>query len=238
MKKMRLDPKLNLEKITKLNDTLKDFEKAWETGDLSIVKPELYEMGLLSKGRFSLGKLQDKFNRWREEDSIKQVDKFLKRGLDLGEEYMSNTSRPTRGLQIRGEHPSEAPAPTPFPGPAPGEDTQQDMEGIEWDTQKSEEVDFGGAEWDRAPSAKQNEPVDSQWQAPRFDMDYEAEDPGLQGPPSARGEFLEPERNVITSEAEVEVVGPEVDEREKRRDKINSFLKQQGAYKRGRRRIG
>jgi hypothetical protein len=52
---------------------------------------------------------------------------------------------------------------------------------------------------------------------------------GFHRPPDARGTIFEPEENVITEETEEEVIDPELDDRERRKKRIFSFLKKQGA---------
>jgi len=233
-KRHLLDPKVNLEKITKLNKTLEDFDKAWETGDWSLVKPELFQMGLVGKGGFKWKQLTEKFSKWRQEENLGKMDTFLQGGLEKGERYMSNTSRPTRGGQIMGEEVKRTDTFQPTPT-TPPEGADPGIEGpIDWSTQ---EPDFGGAKWERGPQSLEINQLQEPTPMPRLDEDYIQEDPGLQGPPGARGEFMTPERNVITTEIEEEeeIMDPEVDERERRKERVISFLKKQGAYKRNKR---
>ena len=77
-------------------------------------------------------------------------------------------------------------------------------------------------------------------QPPPAKLDFSIKEEESLSPEPARGEFLETE--TLDEEVEVpedqdqEIQDPEVQDRENRQSRINSFLKQQGAYKRAKRR--
>jgi len=219
-KKRKFDPKLNLEKITQLDNTLKDFDKAWATGDWGLVKPELFEMGLLGKMGFKSSQAFEKFNKWKQDDAIKGMEKLGQKVVRGGDRYLDSTSRPTRALQIRAEHEEDSPiSPTP-----PQEEATDDFGGSSWET----ETDFGGSDWNRSPQSLEINKLQEPKPAPMFDKDFIHEDP-VKGAGGARGTIFEPEENVITTEIEEEVIDPELDDRERRKKRIFSFLKKQGA---------
>ena len=208
-----------LDNLLGVGEKIKSFEKAWDNRDKKEVNRILGAAGWKKSERAAvlkeMGKIEDL-------EAKKLMDRLTKRTREVIGQPTA-LPRSYSILQREGEQDkalSDQIKSQESEGSYFKSDGIRDIEGVD--------VDYSQDDGLRS--------IQSVPQAPPVQPEAPAREEESFVPEPARGEFLEPEELEKPKPLEDEIQDPEAKDRELRSSRINSFLKQQGAYKRSRRR--
>jgi len=231
LEKARIRDKDTQEELSVLLDVeerVKEFQKAWDSRDKKKLTALLGAAGWKKAERAAVF---DEIKKTDEKEAKEFIDKIKKGTREIiGEptalpRVFSILGRAGKDeINLQKKQAEKAKALTYF-----DDDGVKDFEGT---TPKEDYAEDDGV---RTIQSVKQPP-----QPPPAKLDFSIKEEESLSPEPTRGEFLETE--TLDEEVEVpedqdqEVQDPEVQDRENRQSRINSFLKQQGAYKRSRRR--
>jgi hypothetical protein len=212
-------PQEELDNLLGVGEKIKSFEKAWDNRDKKEVNRILGAAGWKKSERAAvlkeMGKIEDL-------EAKKLIDRLTKRTREV---IGQPTTLPRSYSILQREEEQDK---------ALGDRIKsQEAEGSYFKSDGIRDIEKVDVDYSKDDGLRN---IQSVPQAPPVKPEAPAREEESFIPEPARGEFLEPEELEDPKPLENEIQDPEAKDRELRSSRINSFLKQQGAYKRSRRR--